>query len=62
MGLDHQNHHKDAYLPDGLNGLKVFPKEDSHQCFSDLFVEPEHLDEVGKFLSVTCWLLAGSLS
>lgn len=43
MGLDHQNHHKVAYLPDSLNGLKVFPKRDSHPCFSDLFVEPESI-------------------
>ena len=35
-GLDHQNHHKDAYLPDSLNGLKVFSVRDSHQCFSNL--------------------------
>lgn len=48
MGLDHQNHHKVAYLPDSLNGLKVFPKKGSRQCFSDLFIEPEHLDEVGE--------------
>lgn len=48
MGLDHQNHHEVAYLSDSFNSLKVFPNRDSHQCFSDLFIEPEHLDEVGK--------------
>lgn len=46
MGLDPGKHHEDAYLPNNFSDLKYFPKTDSHQCFSDLFIEPKHLDEV----------------
>lgn len=59
-GLDHQDHHKDAYLPDSLNGLKVFPKRDSHQCFSNLSYSQSIWMKWGKFLSLNC--LARSLS
>ena len=46
MGLNHGNHHKDAYLSNSFSALKVFPNKDSHQCFSDLFIEPKHLDKM----------------